>query len=64
MLGVYTPPVAPEVQEPTDLVKSNLENEPVGAIKIPNMVAISQANYDQAVIDETIVEDTIYTIIE
>lgn len=45
-------------------VNSKLTGEPTGSYQMPNVVGISQADYDQAVIDGTTVPTTTYFIPE
>ena len=43
-------------------INSSVINEPIGSEAIPNIVKISQADYDAAVIAGSIIETTFYLI--
>lgn len=47
-----------------EAVTSKLDDEPTGAMKIKNMVAISETDYDTAETNEELLEDTFYFVIE
>lgn len=54
--GVYV--IALDVK----LIQSSTLGEPIGSIQVTNVVLISQVDYDQAVIDVTLVTGTHYII--
>ncbi len=44
-------------------IESTLTGEPTGSTQVPNIVTMSQAQYDAAVAASTIVDTTLYVIV-